>query len=344
MMVSDEEKRWIVVGIAMNKVAAPVLRDAVKQGMDTNYANLDRHCQLHHPPCTLKTLTHGVVQADPILKNLKFQNINNNHLVHGVRNYNFNINTSVDLAKLYLPGYLAQFSAFDVSLDMTAILRLLGFKNYMQLPATVFSPHIQASADDVRENVRNKWGHVDVTEWTDALFNDCFDKLKTLVRSLGLTAGVEKNTMDQLDDWQTKGCQLIMGHAVDRDLLCLVQDEVKDLIKDYNTIHSQLNLHNKQIAQLEVNVATLKNQDERKETRLVKHHKRLEALEEKLQEESENRSKEITKVLERLVSFEAQLSIRLQVVEEKVERLEQTQTNTVCQVELLKHSTNYKNC
>ena len=129
--------------------------------------------------------------------------INNNHLVHDVRNYNFNINSSVDLAKLYLPDYLAQFSAFDESLDMTAILRLLGFKNYM--PATVFSPHIQASADDVRENVRNKWGHVDVTEWIDALFNDCFDKLKTLVRSLGLTAGVEKNTMDQLDDWQTKG-------------------------------------------------------------------------------------------------------------------------------------------
>ena len=129
-----------------------------------------------------------------------------------------------------------------------------------------------------------------------------------------------------------------MGHAVDRDLLCLVQDEVKDLIKDCSTIHSQLNVHNKQIAQLEVNVATLKDQDECKETRLVEHHKRLEALEEKLQEESEKRIKEITRVLERLVSFEIELSIRLQVVEEKVERLEQTQTNTVCQVELLKDS------
>ena len=144
-----------------------------------------------------------------------------------------------------------------------------------------------------------------------------------------------------------------MGHAVDRDLLCLVQDEVKDLIKDYNTIHSQLNLHNKQIAQLEVNVATLKNQDERKETRLVEHHKRLEALEEKLlvQEPAENRSEEIEKVVERLVSFEAQLSIRLQLVEEKIAQLEQTltktddrvqqleqrQTNAVWQVELLKH-------
>ena len=145
-----------------------------------------------------------------------------------------------------------------------------------------------------------------------------------------------------------------MGHAVDKDLLCLVQDEVKDLIKDYNTIDSQLNLHNKEIAQLELNVATLKDQDELKETRLVEHHKRLEALEEKLpvQEPAENRSEEIEKVVERLVSFEAQLSIRLQLVEEKIEQLEQTltktddrveqlvqcQTNAVCQVDLLKQS------
>ena len=145
-----------------------------------------------------------------------------------------------------------------------------------------------------------------------------------------------------------------MGHAMDKGLLCLVQDEVKDLIKDYSTIDSQLNLHNKEIAQLEVNVATLKDQDERKETRLVEHHKRLEALEEKLlvQEPAENRSEEIEKVVERLVSFEAQLSIRLQLVEEKIEQLEQTltktddrveqlvqsQTNAVCQVDLLKQS------
>ena len=148
-----------------------------------------------------------------------------------------------------------------------------------------------------------------------------------------------------------------MGHAVDKGLLCLVQDEVKDLIKDYSAIGSQLNLHNENIAQLQRNVATLIDQFERREARLVEHHKRLETqLEEKLhvqpQEAAEYRSEEIKKVVERLVSFEAHLSIRLQVVEEKVEQLEQTQTktddrvgqleqsqtNTVCQVELLKHS------
>ena len=134
------------------------------------------------------------------------------------------------------------------------------------------------------------------------------------------------------------GCQLILGHAVDRDLLLLVQGEVRGLIKDYNTFEKYL--------------ATLTDQDKRKGTALDEHHKCLEALEEKLQEASENRNEEIKKVLERLLYFEGQLSIRLQVVEEKVNQLEQTltktddrvsqleqsQTNTVSKVELLKHS------
>ena len=243
MIVSDEEKRWIVVGIAMNKIAAPVWRDAIKQGMDANYRNLDNHCQHLTPPCTLKTLTHGQVRADPILRNLKFQNINNNYLVHGtcMCNYNFRINSSTDLAKLYLPDYLAQFSAFDESLDLTAILRLLGHKKYM--PTPLFCPFTQASADDVRENVRNKWGHVDVTEWTEALFNDCFDKLKTLVRSLGLTACVEKTTLDQMDDWQTKGT-VYKHHVIRRksnfDVISQRRGDKKTLIAEYTKLQQFL--------------------------------------------------------------------------------------------------------
>ena len=207
-MVSDEEKRWLVVGIAMNKVAAPVLRDFIKQGMDTHYANLDIYCSGLTTPCTLKTLTYHHANTDPSFKHLKFQNVNNNFHLHGKKKhlYNYNINSSVDLAKLFLPDYLAEFSAFDESLDMSAILRLLGFNN----PAPIFhSPNpvisIQASADDVRENVRNKWGHCNVTDWAEVLFNDCFSKLEILVRSLGLTGGMEKTTLDHLSDWKTKG-------------------------------------------------------------------------------------------------------------------------------------------
>ena len=134
------------------------------------------------------------------------------------------------------------------------------------------------------------------------------------------------------------GCQLILGHAVDRDLLLLVQGEVRGLIKDYNTFEKYL--------------AALRDQDKSKGTALDEHHKRLEALEEKLQEASEIRNEEIKKVLERLSSFEGQLSKRLQELEEKVDQLKQAQTKTddrVCQLEqsqtdtavtvdLLKHS------
>ncbi len=172
MMVSDEEKRWLVVGIAMNKVVAPVFRDYTKKGMDTHYANLGIYCSGLVTPCTLKTLTNHHVNTDPSFKHLKFQNVNNNFHLHGKRKnlYNYNINSSVDLTKLFLPDYLAEFSAFDESLDMSAILRLLGFNN----PTPIFPSlnpliSIQSSADDVWENVRNKWGHCNVTDWTEIL-------------------------------------------------------------------------------------------------------------------------------------------------------------------------------
>ena len=109
----------------------------------------------------------------------------------------------IDLGKIYLPGHLAMFSAFDKSLDMTAILNLLGISNYQ--PKAVFSALTQTFADDVRKNVRNKWGHFDVSDWSDTFYNDCFAQLQALVRSLVLTGDKEKETLDELNDWQTKG-------------------------------------------------------------------------------------------------------------------------------------------
>ena len=100
-----------------------------------------------------------------------------------------------------------------------------------------------------------------------------------------------------------------MGHAVDKDLLLLIQYEVRDLVKGYNAMKSQM----------------------------IEHHERLGALEEK-EAVTENRSKEVEKVLQRLLSFEAQISIRIQTLEDEVEQLKQTQTVTTHEVELLKHS------
>ena len=120
----------------------------------------------------------------------------------------------------------------------------------------------------------------------------------------------------------TTGCLLIMGHAVDKDLLCLVHDEVKDLIQVYNSIQSELNLQNTN--------AKLKEMDSCQETRLDEHQDRLGALEEKLQEAG--------KILQRLVSFKERLSVRLQAIEERVEQLEKNQTKTISDIGQLKGS------
>ena len=125
------------------------------------------------------------------------------------------------------------------------------------------------------------------------------------------------------------GCNLIMGHAVDKDLLCLVQDEVKDLIKEYSAFKSQLNLQNKQVAELEEDFAFLKDQ----EGRLNEHQERLDALDERLKDASEFRSEEITQILERLVSFEEHSRVWLQALEQRVYRLEQSHTKTAVKVE-----------
>lgn len=202
MLVKDEGKRWIVVAIALHRVVAPVLRTFVEEGITKLYVHYDS-------TCNLKTLTQAQVSAHPELKLLNFKNINNNHLKGNKCSYDYSINSEVDLAKLYLPRHLAQrFSAFDESLEMSAILGLLG----SNAPSSIFVPPcplIQAAADDVRDNVRNKWGHFNSTEWNDTFFNDCFDKLEALVKSIGLKDG-GKITLDQLADWKTKGTMYII--------------------------------------------------------------------------------------------------------------------------------------
>ena len=72
------------------------------------------------------------------------------------------------------------------------------------------------------------------------------------------------------------GCQLCMGHAVDKDLLSLVQRELKGIIAD-----------------------------------LAGHDTRLNAVETKLEKDEEARGEETDKILARLVSMEKMLNEEL---------------------------------
>ena len=110
-----------------------------------------------------------------------------------------------------------------------------------------------------------------------------------------------------------------------KDTLCLVQNEVRNLIKDYRSMESKLNF-------AEEDVAILKDQDACNKKMLNENTEQLNALKEKQIKASEIGSEEIKNVLETLLSIEKKVSMRLQSVEEglagtndRVEQLEQNQ-------------------
>ena len=102
------------------------------------------------------------------------------------------------------------------------------------------------------------------------------------------------------------GCQLCTGHAVDKDLLSLVQREVTRIIVD-----------------------------------LAGHDARLDAVEAKLENDEEARREGTDEILERLVSMEKILSEellrRVEGVEEGMAQLQDSLTKTDGKVEQLAH-------
>ena len=140
--VSDNEKRWLVFGIVLNKVLVDQVRSFLEQEVLKEYGNL-------------KT-SHGIdtQSATGRLKNwptfLKYENINGNDAlpkVHGKYNYPVFVccvTSHVDFAKLYVENFMAKFNAFDEHCDASAVLTLLG-----KVP--VFSAAVQSAASDVRQ-------------------------------------------------------------------------------------------------------------------------------------------------------------------------------------------------
>ena len=216
MRVSEKEKRLIVVLIATNKILTPLLRDLVPKGIEKLRSFLNNYLQHISTPCDLQKLTYSICHKDPLLKGLAFQNINNNHEIKTrkkgkgkKKRYDYSIKSLVDLAKLYLPSSNAKYVAFGDSMDLSAALNLLGNNKY---PTQVFvssnpSLDIKSLANEFRITVRNPGAHFIKKPWTEHFMNQCFEKLEALVKAL-VPADQEKETLDQLHLWKTKGTVL----------------------------------------------------------------------------------------------------------------------------------------
>ncbi|XP_022810607.1 uncharacterized protein LOC111347645 isoform X2 [Stylophora pistillata] len=203
MALPVEEKRWLVLGIALNKVLAPVLRRVVKQEMEEHYKYLDKYLSCQATPCTLKTLTYVDVKNDTNFRHLKFENINQNKSNPGKnKDYDYHVNHPIDLVKLYLPDHQSHFSAFDESFGVSAPLLLLTHPKLGAVFNSQKSISVQSSAESVRKTVWNKWARYNLNDWTQKMFSVCFSKINTLVESLRLTDDMRRHIIQELSSFE----------------------------------------------------------------------------------------------------------------------------------------------
>ena len=103
--LGDKQKRWVVIGICLNRLLLPVLRDFTGQEILKHYTSLKSSRKIDAQVVS-SHLTH-----DRSFK-LNYSSINNNWVKFRRKEllYDYKVATDVDLAKLYLEPHMAKFT------------------------------------------------------------------------------------------------------------------------------------------------------------------------------------------------------------------------------------------
>ena len=130
-----------------------------------------------------------------------------------------------------------------------------------------------------------------------------------------------------------------MVHAMDQNLLSLVQQELKKLIEEFSRVNSKLALQSKRRSHVEETVAVLQDQPFCKRARLDEH----DPAEEKLQKSNHTSKEEIEMIITKLVSVEKVLNEGLASTSIKVNEMEQWLTKTSAKVVQLQQEFSKRN-
>ena len=205
-MVSEEERRWVVVGICLNKVLTPALRDVLAKQMPIYYQSLLQ------PPYEInkQTFREHMGNLPRSTFRLNYESINDNfttpRLSHG--NYDYAVKDPVSLAKLFMKQFMANFTGFNQTMDTSAALSVVA-----EAP-----PFHGASgiAKKIRK-VRNEFAHCDFSYWTDVNYQAALKEIESLIKSINLISTEEKKTLEDLDGWKQKGMNYLATKRLNRD-------------------------------------------------------------------------------------------------------------------------------
>ena len=198
--ISDEERRWAVVGVCLAKVLTPVLRNVLATELQNWYHRL---CQAPDE-IDKQVFSKYKKKLLPSKYMLKYENINNNNARRPIHAYDYAVKDPLSLAKLFVQPFMAAFTGFDQTMDMSAVLAVMSEAD------PFISSGVAGDARKVRSDIRNQWAHCDFTKWTVLKFNAVFQDMKSLVKKVKLSPADEKALCDDLDGWKDKGAVLII--------------------------------------------------------------------------------------------------------------------------------------
>ncbi|XP_078381783.1 uncharacterized protein LOC144664463 isoform X6 [Oculina patagonica] len=343
--VTENQKRWLVAGIALNKILIPQIRPFVEQGINTEYSRLKTSHNIHIQS------TSGRLQRWPARKVLKYENINGNDvhpkLPDGKFNYSLfdcQVTSHADFARLYVQNFMAHFTVFDDHCDASAVLTLLG-------GVPVFSAAVQTAAGNVRMG-RNDWAHCNFSNWDQAKFQQTFCEMQHLVSVMALPSADEGKLLGELKDWENKGTHLCMNSPVEPALLQLVQQELKSLQDSVNNMSVEGGEEKRKVQHELQNVATTLEEMERRMQRVEDGQQSLEHRTEILEGRIDDFEGDVNQKMERLESNQQSTGSRTILVEDRVrhlqgdvqqrmKRLESSQQSTESRTMLVEHKVHH---
>ena len=196
--ISNEERRWIVVGVCLTKVVTPTLRKVVDKELQKWYNILS---QSPHDIDKQVFATYKK-KLPPSKISLQYKNINGNNVHKSLSTYDYAVKDHLSLAKLLVLPFMAKFTGFDQTMDLSAVLAVMCEANpFVNSGAAVH-------AGNVRSKIRNEWAHCDFSKWTKPMFNAAIQDLQCLVKNINLSAADEKEVCDDLEDWKNKGIKI----------------------------------------------------------------------------------------------------------------------------------------
>ena len=223
---SDEEKRWMVIGICLHKILAPALRKVLSNEMAKWYQTLIK------PPIEISKQTPGTFAKNlpPSKIQLNYDSINNNTIHKSTKSYDYAVKDPLSLSKLFMKPFMASFTGFDHTMDTSAILSV------MCEAQPFITTGAAGLAKKVRSDIRNEWAHCDFSHWSQLNFQTAIQDMKSLVEKAGLTTAEEKTVLEDFEDWKNNGeNRKCLGNIFNIFLYMVVQ------FKDHRTIDFVVN-------------------------------------------------------------------------------------------------------